>query len=331
MSDDKKPRIRLGVSHQRPEQLTDDHLNYLKQMGVESLEVRIPKAQSSIDDLIKIRRRVEGAGLELFEIMIVDMYNLPETTIGAPGRDDEVEFFKGFIRDLGEAGVGTTTYVWHTLGVYQTGETLTRGCRTRLFDLEEALRRPNLYDREFTDEEMWENYEAFIAEVLPVAEEAGVRLQLHPNDPPVTHQGVARIFRSTAAFRRAMELAGHSPYSGILFCVGCWGEMTGPEGRGEDVISAVREFGSRGQIYQVHFRNVSSTLPVFHETFPDNGYLDLHGVMRALHDVGFDGMVVPDHVPAPEGSEAGYKAAEGYIFGYVRALIEVVENRGEDP
>jgi len=110
MSDEKKTRIRLGVSHQRPEQLTDDHLNYLKQMGVESLEVRIPKAQSSINDLIKIRLKVEGAGLELFEIMLADMYNLPETTIDAPGRDDEVEFFKDFIRDLGEAGVGTTTY-----------------------------------------------------------------------------------------------------------------------------------------------------------------------------------------------------------------------------
>lgn len=192
--------------------------------------MRIPKAQSSINDLIKIRRRVEGAGLELFEIMLADMYNLPKTTIGAPGRDDEVDFFKGFIRDLGEADIGTTTYAWHTMGGYQTGETLTRRCRTRLFDLKEALRRPNLYDREYTDEEMWENYEVFIAEVLPVAEEAGVRLQLHPNDPPVTHQGVARIFRSTAAFRKAMELAGHSPYSGILFCVGCWGEMTGSEG-----------------------------------------------------------------------------------------------------
>ena len=110
MSDEKKTRIRLGVSHQRPEQLTDDHLNYLKQMGVESLEVRIPKAQSSINNLIKIRRKVEGAGLELFEIMLADMYNLPETTIGAPGRDIEVEFFKDFIRDLGEAGVDTTTY-----------------------------------------------------------------------------------------------------------------------------------------------------------------------------------------------------------------------------
>lgn len=88
MSDEKKTRIRLGVSHQRPEQLTDDHLNNLKQMGVESLEVWIPKAQSSINDLIKIRRKVEGAGLELFEIMLVDLYNLPETTIDAPGRDD---------------------------------------------------------------------------------------------------------------------------------------------------------------------------------------------------------------------------------------------------
>jgi len=88
MSDDKKLWIRLGVSHQRQEMLTDDHLNYLKQMGVESLEVRIPKAQSSINDLIKIRRRVERAGLELFEVMLADMYNLPKTTLAAAGRED---------------------------------------------------------------------------------------------------------------------------------------------------------------------------------------------------------------------------------------------------
>jgi mannonate dehydratase len=330
MCSEKNPRIRLGVSHQRPEQLTDDHLNYLKQMGVESLEVRTPRDQSSLSDLQKIRRRVEKSGLELFEIMLADMYNLPETTVGGSGRNEEVEFFKRFLRDLGKAGIGTTTYAWHTLGVYQTGESLIRGCRTRLFNLEEALKRPNLYDREYTDEEMWENYEVFIGEVLPVAEEAGVRLQLHPNDPPVTHQGVAKIFRSTAAFRRAMEIACNSPYSGILFCVGCWGEMVGPEGRGEDVVGAIRDFGSRGQIYQVHFRNVSSTLPVFHETFPDNGYLDLHEVMKALADTGFDGMVVPDHVPVCEGSEASPKAAENYIFGYIRALIEAVEKRGDD-
>lgn len=317
--------MKLGVSHQRPEQLTDEHLNYLKQMGVESLEVRVLSAQSSYEDIVGIRRKVENAGLELFEIMVNDRYNLPKTALGLPGRDEEVRFFKRWITDLGRAGIHTTTYCWHSGGVYSTGTTVTRGCRTRLFELEEAEKKPHVYEREYSDEELWDNYERFIEEVLPLAEDAGVRLQLHPNDPPVTHQGVARIFRRTEAFRRAMEIANHSPYSGILFCVGTWAEMVGPDGRGENVVQAIREFGSRGHIYQVHFRNVSSPMPTFHETFPDNGYLNMYEIMKGLGQVDFDGMVVPDHVPVCEGSEAGPKAAEAFIFGYIRALMQAVD------
>ena len=165
----------------------------------------------------------------------------------------------------------------------------------------------------------------FIKEVLPAAEDAGVRLQLHPNDPPVDHMGVAQIFKSTEAFRRAMDIADHSMYSGILFCVGCWAEMYGPDGKGEDIVQAIQEFGSRGHIYQVHFRNVSSTLPNFHETFPDNGYLNMYNIIKALGQVHFNGIIVPDHVPQCIDSEAGPKTSEAYIFGYIRALIQAVD------
>jgi mannonate dehydratase len=272
-------------------------------MGVQQVEVRAPADYCTVDNLVRIRETVEAAGLELFEVMRSDRYNSEAIALGLPGRDAEMERLRQFLRDLGRAGIDTTTYAWHTGGVYATGSTTTRGCRTRLFELADALARPNAYDREYSDDELWENYERFIREILPVAEEAGVRLQLHPNDPPVTHQGVARIFRSTGAFARAMDLAAHSDHSGILFCVGTWGQMTGADGSGEDVVAAIRDLGSRGHIYQVHFRNVSSTLPDFHETFPEDGYLDMYAIMKALAEVGFDGMVVPDHVPVCEESE----------------------------
>jgi mannonate dehydratase len=316
--------MRLGVSHQAPAMLTEQHLRYLKQMGVEYLEVRIPGAQASYERLAAIKRMVEDAGLRLFEIMLADKYSSPEFSLGLPGRDREIASFQGFLRDLGKAGIDTTTYAWYTGGTYQTGTTTTRGCETRLFQLGEARKKPPAAEREYSDEEMWANYEYFIRRVLPVAEDSGVRLQLHPNDPPVTHQGVARIFRSLEAFRRAMEIANHSPYSGLLFCVGSWAEMAGRDGRGEDVIGGIREFGSRGHIYQVHFRNISSNLPDFHETFPDNGYLNMYRVMKALGETGFNGMIVPDHVPGCAASEAGPKAAEAFIFGYIRAMIQAV-------
>jgi mannonate dehydratase len=316
---------KLGISHQRPEELHEKHFNYLKQMGVEYLEIRIPSEQSSLNKIIAIRKKVESAGLKVFEIMLQEKYNCKEMALGLPSRDKEMKFFQNFIRDLGKAGIDTTTYAWHTGGVHTTGTAMIRGCQSRSFELEEAKKMPNLYEREYSDAEMWDNYEYFIKNVLPVAEDAGVRLQLHPNDPPVTHQGVARIFRSMEAFRQAMEISNHSPYSGILLCTGTCGQMFGPDGKGEDIVQAIYELGSRGHIYQVHFRNVSSNLPDFHETFPDNGYLNMYKIMKALGQVNFNGMVVPDHVPQVINSEAGANAGEAYIFGYIRALIQAVD------
>ena len=209
-------------------------------------------------------------------------------------------------------------------GAYTTGRSETRGCSTRLFQLAEAQALPDAYDRRYSHDELWDNYAAFIDQILPVAEDNGVRLQLHPNDPPVDHQGVPRLFSSRVAFRRAMEIAGHSPHSGILFCVGCFAEMFGPEGVGEDVAAAIYEFGSRGHIFQVHFRNISSPMPDFHETFPDNGYLDMYRIMTALAEVGYHGMVVPDHVPQVGSDADNREAGEAYILGYIRALIQAV-------
>jgi mannonate dehydratase len=317
--------LKLGISHQRPDELHEKHFNYLRQVGVEYLEIRIPSETSSLKNLISIRKKVENAGLKVFEIMLADKYNCKKFALGLPGRDEEIKFFQDFLKVLGKAGIDTTTYAWHTGGAYQTGTTMMRHCQSRLFEVEAAKERSNLYDKEYSDEEMWDNYEYFIKQVLPVAEDVGVRLQLHPNDPPVTHQGVARIFRSVAAYRRAMEIANHSPYSGMLFCVGSFAEMYGPDGEGEDIVQAIYEFSARNHIYQVHFRNVSSNMPNFYETFPDNGYVNMYKVMKALGQVNFNGIVVPDHVPRCIDSEAGPIAAESYVFGYIRALINAVD------
>lgn len=317
--------MKLGVSHQTPEMLTPGRLAHLRQMGVRQVEVRAPSDWCTYDNLARTRDSVEAAGLELFEVMRSDAYNCESIALNLPGRDADMQRMQRFVRDLGRAGIDTTTYAWHTGGVYATGTTTTRGCRTRLFELGDALARPNAYDRKYSDDELWENYERFIGEMLPVAQEAGVRLQLHPNDPPVTHQGVARIFRDTDAFTRAMECAGHSEHSGVLFCVGTWAQMSGADGRGEDVAAAIRALGSRGHIFQVHFRNVSSPLPDFHETFPEDGYLDMYAIMKALVEIDFDGMVVPDHVPTPQESDASPQTGEAFVLGYIRALIQAAE------
>jgi mannonate dehydratase len=315
--------LKLGISHQSPDELNEMHFNYLKQMGVEYLEIRIPSEYSSLKEIIAIRDKVESAGLKVFEIMLSDKYNMKDSSLGLPGKDKEIKFFQNFLKDLGKAGIDTTTYAWHTGGIMTTETSMMRGCESRSFKLETAKKAKNQYDRVFSEAEMWDNYKYFIKQVLPVAEDAGVRLQLHPNDPPCAHQGVARIFSSSKAFMQAMDISDHSPYSGMLFCVGSFAEMYGQDGKGEDIVKAIHEFGSRGHIYQVHFRNVSSPLPDFSETFPDNGYLNMYKIMKALGQVSFNGIVVPDHLPVPVNSEAGPNSSEAYIFGYIRALIQV--------
>ncbi|MDP2983596.1 MAG: mannonate dehydratase [Candidatus Latescibacter sp.] len=305
----------------------DNQFLFLKQLGVEYIEAWIPGAVVTLDDIMALRRKVESAGMRLFSTDILDAYNSDKIHLGLPGRDEKISQFNDFIRNLGKAGLHTTTYAWSSGSVYLTGYADSRGCRTRAFDQDEAKKKPLAYGREYEDEELWDNYAYFIRKVLPVAEEAGVRLALHPCDPPVSLCGVPQIFRDNASYRRALRIAGYSKYSGISFCVGTWAEMLGPDEKGEDILGAISEFGKTGNIFTVHFRNVSSPLPRFHETFADNGYVDMYQVMKAFREVNFNGTMVPDHVPAfQDEKRMGHLGVSGnaYTIGYMRALLERV-------
>lgn len=306
--------MKLGISHQRPEELTDERFEVLHSLGVEAMEIRTLVDRADLDALGELKSRVEAAGFEVHEIMLDDLYSADSFTLATAERDRDIERLCRFITDLGTLGIRYTTYAWNTGGAYQTGTTTTRGSATREFRASVADTMPQRFAQTYDDAYMWDTYKYFMDRVLPVAEAANVRLQLHPNDPPMSHQGIARIFRSTAAFGHAMDLVGHHPNAGVLFCVGTWAEMSGSDGQGEDINDAIRQMADR--ITQVHFRNTSSHLPDFHETFPDNGYISLFSVLRTLRDVGFNGIVVPDHVPGEGPRE------EAYTFGYIRGLLQ---------
>ena len=316
--------MKLGVSHQLPQDLNQERFDFLLSLGVEAIEVRLPSTEATREHLEEIVSNVKDTGLELHEIMLVDLYNSTAAALNLPQRDEDIEFFKIFLKDLGELGIPHTTYAWHTGGMYQTHRDVTRGVPSRGFSTELANAAPQEFDRSYEEDELWENYERYIHEILPVAQAAGVKMQLHPNDPPMDHQGVARLFKSTDSFRRAMQIANQSVNSGILFCVGTWAEMTGPAGEGEDVAQALREFGTAGQVHQVHMRNITTPLPDFTETFPDDGYLNLHAIMDVLIDIGFTGMIVPDHVP---GDSDNALINEAFTLGYLRALIQYAKHK----
>jgi mannonate dehydratase len=197
-----------------------------------------------------------------------------------------------------------------------------RGYRTREFNLAEfrsRVERP-AFDREYSAEEIWGSYTYFMKAMLPVAAEANVKLALHPDDPPLDKMnGVAKVLTHYEGYRRAEQIAAGSRYWGLTFCIGTWSE--GGDRMGKNVFEMIRDFGGRGKILDVHFRNVSSPLPRFEETFPDEGYMDMYQVMRALREVKFSGTAVPDHVPELAGDSGLRRAGTAYCIACMRALL----------
>jgi mannonate dehydratase len=212
------------------------------------------------------------------------------------------------------------SYDFHPGNTFSTGTAKRRGYTTREFDLDVFRSKVEKcqYGREYTADEIWANYGYFIKAVIPVAAAADVRLALHPDDPPVARMnGVNRIFNDYEGFRKAEALA-ESPYWGLLFCVGTWSE--GGDRMGKDVFEMIRDFGGRNRIFEVHFRNVSSPLPRFMETFPDDGCVDMNRVMRALREVGYNGGLSPDHIPMLVGDE-NRRAGTAYCIAHARELL----------
>jgi mannonate dehydratase len=182
------------------------------------------------------------------------------------------------------------------------------------------LREKQAFERTYSAGELWANYAYFTKAMLPVAEKADVQMALHPDDPPVPRMnGVERIFNRYEGYHRAEEIAGSSRAWGLLFCAGTWSE--GGAAMGKSVVEMIRDFGARSRILEVHFRNVSAPLPHFLETFPDEGYVDMYGVMKALREVKYAGFMGPDHIPALAGDTGIQRAGTAYCLTYMKSLL----------
>jgi mannonate dehydratase len=169
---------------------------------------------------------------------------------------------------------------------------------------------------------MWENYAYFLGAVLPVAERAGVRLALHPDDPPVPSlAGVARIFVSVENFKRAYEMAGGSPAWGLDLCLGCCSEMPGGAA---NVREMIEYFGPKGRIFYVHFRDVKGTVPRFAECFIGEGNYDAAATMRLLKRNGFTGFLLDDHVPHVVDDTPWGHRGRAHAIGYMQGLLDMI-------
>jgi len=324
----KKNTSNIKLAAQLSSKLSDEDLTLVKQLGVEYVTMGTSGKEATYENFLKLRQRVEAVGLKVWNIGNSNVHNMEEVTLNLPGRDAKIEEYKSYLRNLSKAGIYYTTYAHMGNGIWSTEREQTRGgASARAFDLDKAkegrwsrkrFKGPLTHGRIYTEEEIWNNYIYFIKAVAPAAEEFGIRIGIHPDDPPVpVLGGVPRcIFSSFDGYKRALEIAD-SPNVGICLCVGCW--LEGGELMGKDVLQTIRYFGERGKIFKVHLRNVNAPLPHFVETFVDDGYMDMYKVMKALREVNFDGAVIADHVPNIIG---GRRVGLAYSIGYMRALLE---------
>jgi len=308
--------IRIGT-RLSPE-FSDEDIAFFQNHGIEYATIWTTTENCNYEYFHRTRERVESHGIRLLNIGNLDLHCDPTMVLGLPGFEKKIEQYQQYLRDLGRAGIHYTTYA-HMANIkmapyYATGAATTRGLKTRLFDLNDAIRLPDSHGRKYGEEEIWNTFTRFIRAVMPVAEQAGVRIGLHPDDPPVpVLGGVARIFRNADAYQRAIDIAGSDNF-GLCFCIGTWAEG-GPR-MGKDVYEMIRYFGPRGRIFKVHFRNVDGPLPRFKETLVDDGYIDMKKAAALLREHNVNAVLIPDHVPA-EGLRGPHTA---YTIGYMRAV-----------
>jgi mannonate dehydratase len=173
-------------------------------------------------------------------------------------------------------------------------------------------------------EQGWDAIDYLIEQILPAAERAGVRLAVHPQDPaypPEGLNGVHHVAGSVYGIRRLLDLAPESPSLGLNFCQGTIAEMSSDPNA--TVLAAIREFGARNRIFMVHFRNIKGGYLDFCEAMHDEGSLDMPACIRAYRDAGYDGILVPDHVPLSE-LDAGRERFFAFALGYTRGLLQAV-------
>jgi mannonate dehydratase len=307
--------------------LNEENSRLAVQCGVEGVVVRYPGP--TLEDVQAAKKKVEDHGLDL--LAIEGFLPIEKIKMGTDHDGNELFAMKTLIRHMGQVDIpllcynfmSGTDWVRTRLDAPERG-----GAKVTAFNLEDAQQAVSLSATTQLDssatisaEELWKNLESFLQEVIPVAEESGVTLAMHPDDPPLAEfQGKARIMNSVASFERLMSLVP-SPRNAICFCLGTFVEM------GVDIVDTIHRLGSH--IAYVHFRDVRGTAESFVETFHDNGPTDMPAVIRALRDFDYSGPIRPDHVPQLVGEdkgEPGYTMlGRLFAFGYIRGLLDATE------
>ncbi|MEZ4833142.1 MAG: mannonate dehydratase [Caldilineaceae bacterium] len=291
------------------------------------------------EGLRDLKSMINAEGLELEALENFAPAHWYDVLLDGPKKKQQMEHLKRIIGDVGKLGIPIMGYCFTIAGVWGRveGPYARGGARSVGFENPEQTPIPAgmvwnmVYDLDLFDPanpkdvvppissaEIWQRFEDFLSEMLPVAEEAGVKLALHPDDPPLpTLRGAARLVYHPDGYQRVLDLSD-SPANVMEFCVGTLSEM--PEG---DIYEMVDRYSRTGRIGYVHFRNVSGKAPNYHEMLVDEGDTDMIQVMQILHRNGFDGVLIPDHTPLLL-CDAPWHAGMAYALGFMRAALKMI-------
>ena len=338
--------MKLGLG-MHPENWSDAHLKMARQFGCESVIAWVPFGPGDgwwhREQFLALKRQAESYGLELAGIENFHWEHMDHIVLAEEGRDEQIENVRKTLRALGEAGIGCMGYSFSVCGVQgyfaEVGNADGRGLSSvKQFD-EARVDHSAVPNRHFwfkdeiarrcvegfippvDEDEFWKRYRYFLEAVLPVAEEFGVKLCAHPDDPPVpVLRGMYRPLTSIEGMRKLLKLVD-SPANSLEFCQGTVSTM-----RGVDIYAAIEEFATAGKIGYVHFRNTSGTLPRYNEVFIDDGYVDMARAMTIYSRCGFEGTIIPDHTPRVS-AENFWETGMAFALGYMRGIMQATRKR----
>ncbi|MFB9329409.1 mannonate dehydratase [Paenibacillus aurantiacus] len=335
-------RLGLGLGQRM---LTPDNFRFARQMGCTDIVAHLTDYTEPVIDLarheemytlesmLRLKEQMIAEGLAFHAIENFCPAHWYDVLLDGPRRGEQMERLKTIVRSAGRAGIPVVGYNFSIAGVWGlTNEAAARGrARTAVFHNPDQTPipqgtvwnfvydpgAPESYVAPIAEEQLWDRVERFLREIIPVAEEAGVIMAAHPDDPPLpTVRGTARLVYKPDYYRRLLDLYP-SPSNKLEFCMGTTAEMT--EG---SVYEAITDYGR--DIGYIHFRNVKGKVPHYDEVFLDEGDIDMIRALRLCKRSGFDGVLIPDHTPMTQCA-APWHAGMAYALGYMRAAITMIE------
>lgn len=289
------------------------------------------------EELAALRKAINAEGMQLYAIENLDPAHWHDVLLDGPQKPQHLENVKTIVRNMGRAGIPVLGYNFSLAGVagriegpFARGGALSVG-----MDRPDETPIPNgmiwnmVYDPDappgvvpsITSDQLWQRLADFLEAVIPVAEEAGVTLAAHPDDPPLpVLRAQPRLVYQPRLYQRLIDLKP-SPRNGLEFCVGTLAEMT--EG---NIYEAVDRYSRQSKLAYVHLRNVHGKAPHYRETFIDDGDVDALHVLEILHHNKFDGPIIPDHTPQMD-CDAPWHAGMAFALGYFRAALQRLENQ----